>query len=65
LIFESQIHNHLIPDAVIVKRNARIGAAANIMPGIVIGENAVVAAGAVVTKTTSKTYYSCSFAVEG
>lgn len=33
-----------------VKRGARIGANATILPGIVIGENAVVAAGAVVTR---------------
>ena len=31
-------------------RNAWIGAGATILPGVIIGENAVVAAGAVVTK---------------
>lgn len=36
--------------AVIIKRNAWIGANATILPGLVIGENSVVAAGAVVTK---------------
>lgn len=40
----------LVPDAVVIKRNAWIGAAATIMPGVSIGENSVVAAGAVVTK---------------
>lgn len=40
----------MVPGAVIIKRNAWIGAAASIMPGVTIGENAVVAAGAVVTK---------------
>lgn len=40
----------LVPDAVLIKRNAWIGAAATIMPGVTIGENAVVAAGAVVTQ---------------
>lgn len=35
---------------VLIKKNAWIGAKATICPGIVIGENAVVAAGAVVTK---------------
>ena len=35
---------------IVIKRNAWIGAAATIMPGITIGENSVVAAGAVVTK---------------
>lgn len=40
----------LVPGAVVVKRNAWIGGAASIMPDVTIGENAVVAAGAVVTK---------------
>ena len=40
----------LIPAKVVVKRNAWIGAGATILPGVTIGENAVVAAGAVVTK---------------
>jgi acetyltransferase-like isoleucine patch superfamily enzyme len=35
---------------IVVKRNAWIGAAATILPGVTIGENAVVAAGAVVTR---------------
>ncbi len=33
-----------------IKRNAWIGAAATILPGVTIGENAIVAAGAVVSK---------------
>lgn len=36
--------------SVIIKRNAWIGAAATILPGVTIGENAIVAAGAVVHK---------------
>ncbi len=36
--------------SVIVKRNAWIGANATILPGVIIGENSVVAAGSVVTK---------------
>lgn len=40
----------LVPGAVVIKRNAWIGAAATIMPGVTIGENSVVGAGAVVTK---------------
>lgn len=40
----------LVPAKVVIKRNAWIGAAATILPGVTIGENAVVAAGAVVTK---------------
>ncbi len=35
---------------IVVKRNAWIGAGATILPGVTIGENAVVAAGAVVSR---------------
>ena len=40
----------LVPGAVLIKRNAWIGAAATILPGVTVGENAVVAAGALVIK---------------
>ncbi|OLY91870.1 Acetyltransferase (isoleucine patch superfamily) [Cnuella takakiae] len=40
----------LLLQKVVVKRNAWIGAGATILPGVTIGENAVVAAGAVVSK---------------
>lgn len=40
----------LVPGAVVIKRNAWIGAGATILPGVTVGENSVVAAGAVVTK---------------
>jgi len=40
----------LISKPIIIKRNAWIGAAATILPGVTVGENAVVAAGAVVSK---------------
>ena len=40
----------LIPKPVVIKRNAWIGAGATILPGVTIGENAVVAAGAVVSR---------------
>jgi len=44
-------HRHsLIPKAIHIKKNAWIGANATILPGVTIGENAVVAAGAVVSK---------------
>jgi len=33
-----------------IKRNVWIGAAATILPGVTVGENSIVAAGAVVTK---------------
>ena len=40
----------VLPKAIVVKRNAWIGAAATILPGVTIGENAVVAAGSVVSR---------------
>ncbi|GAB4019285.1 sugar O-acetyltransferase [Spirosoma migulaei] len=40
----------LIPRPIVVKRNAWIGAGATVLPGVTIGENAVVAAGAVVSR---------------
>ena len=40
----------LITKPIIIKKNAWIGAGATILPGVTIGENAVVAAGAVVSK---------------
>jgi len=41
---------NLILNSVLIKRNAWIGAGATILPGVTIGENAIVAAGAVVHK---------------
>lgn len=38
----------LVPAEVIIRQNAWIGAGATILPGVTVGENAVVAAGAVV-----------------
>lgn len=40
----------VIPGHILIKRNAWIGAGATILPGITIGENAIVAAGAVVNR---------------
>ncbi len=40
----------LIPKAIHIKKNAWVGAGASILQGVTIGENAVVAAGAVVSK---------------
>ncbi|MGN7885700.1 DapH/DapD/GlmU-related protein [Dyadobacter endophyticus] len=40
----------LIPRPVHIRRNAWIGAGATILPGVTVGENAVVAAGAVVSR---------------
>lgn len=39
----------MVPSEVTIKRNAWIGAGATILPGVTIGENSVVAAGAVVS----------------
>jgi acetyltransferase-like isoleucine patch superfamily enzyme len=43
----------LLLDAIVIKRNAWIGAGATILPGVTIGENAMIAAGAVVTKNVA------------
>lgn len=43
-------HKILICKPVLLKRNCWIGAGATILPGVTVGENAVVGAGAVVTK---------------
>ena len=40
----------LVCRPILIKRNAWIGAGATVLPGVTIGENAVVAAGAVVNK---------------
>lgn len=40
----------LILNPVLIKKNAWIGAGATILPGVTVGENAIVAAGAVVSK---------------
>jgi len=40
----------LIPKPILIKKNAWIGANANILQGVTIGENAIVAAGSVVSK---------------
>lgn len=40
----------IISNLIIIRRNVWIGAAATVLPGVTIGENSIVAAGAVVTK---------------
>jgi len=40
----------LVPGHIRIKKNAWIGAGATVLPGVTIGENAVVAAGAIVSK---------------
>ena len=44
---------HLDLKSILIKRNAWIGAGATILPGVTIGENSIVAAGAVVNKDVS------------
>lgn len=40
----------MLPSSVLIKKNVWIGASATILPGVTVGENAVVAAGALVNK---------------
>ena len=40
----------VLPRPILIKRNAWIGAGATILPGVTVGENAIVAAGAVVSR---------------
>lgn len=42
--------NATVSYPIIIKKGAWIGAAATVLPGVTIGENAIIAAGAVVTK---------------
>jgi len=42
--------NCLIGKPILIRKNAWLGAACTILPGITVGENSIVAAGAVVTK---------------
>lgn len=45
-----ETRHSLVPGHIHIKKNAWIGANATILPGVTIGENAIVAAGAVVSK---------------
>ena len=40
----------LILNSILIKKNAWIGAGATILPGVTVGENSIIAAGALVTK---------------
>lgn len=48
--FSPQERHSLVPKPIHIKKNAWIGAGATILPGVTIGENAIIAAGAVVSK---------------
>jgi len=45
----------MVPSSVLIKRNVWIGASATILPGVTVGENSVVAAGALVNKDVPPT----------
>lgn len=47
---EASVRKTMVPKMVVIKRNAWIGVGATILPGVTIGANAVVAAGAVVNR---------------
>lgn len=47
---EPENRRTLVCSPILIKRNAWIGAGATVLPGVTIGENAVIAAGAVVTR---------------
>lgn len=47
---DPQKRKSLFCKPIVIKKNAWIGAASTILPGVTIGENAIVAAGSVVTK---------------
>lgn len=49
-LLDPETRHSLVPGRIHIKKNAWIGAGATILPGVSIGENAVVASGAVVSK---------------
>ncbi len=49
-LLNPETRHSLVPGRIHIKKNAWIGAGATILPGVSIGENAVVASGAVVSK---------------
>lgn len=48
--FASEDRGSLYPLPITIGRNVWVGASATILPGVIIGDNAIIAAGAVVTK---------------
>ena len=53
-LIEPEDRGALHTDPIVVKKNAWIGANATILPGVTVGENAIVAAGAVVHSNAPK-----------
>lgn len=47
---QPELRHNVYARPILIKRNAWVGAAAVVLPGVTIGENAIVAAGAVVTR---------------
>lgn len=45
-----QDRSHTYPDPIVLEKNVWVGSNATILPGVAIGDNAIVGAGAVVTK---------------
>ena len=48
--FEPELRSGMKPAPVIIGKNVWIGASVTVVPGVTIGENAIIAAGSVVTK---------------
>jgi len=48
--YSQETRRHIYPAPIVVGENAWIGSSATILPGVTIGDNAIVAAGAVVSK---------------
>ena len=47
---EPELRQHVRSHPIVIRRKAWIGAGATVLPGVTVGENAIVAAGAVVTR---------------
>lgn len=52
--FAPEDRGTLYPSPIVIGRNVWVGASATILPGVTIGDNAIIAAGAVVTKDVAE-----------
>lgn len=50
---EPHLRQHVRSQPILIRRNAWLGAGVTVLPGVTIGENAIVGAGSVVTKDVS------------